>query len=345
MAVDDRLRQPGGAARIDDPERVIERQPGRRERRVVGDQRVEVVRRTRRTGERADVGVGVEVAQQHRVAHARQLLDQAAQHRQAVGVDTAVDVAVDADHDLGLDLAEAVEDRQRPHVGRAHRPDRAQAGAGEEGDRGLRQVGQDGADPVAGNHAHARERRRERRHLAAQLGPGDLERLAVRLHRLVAKDDRRMAGGVAALGMAEHVLRVVDLRAAEPLGARHRLGDQHGVVRRRRLDREEVEDRLPEAAQVVARPAPEAFVPGRRGRVEIEAALLAQPARVSQDLRLGRAHGRSSRRAATGCVARCASASCPLPAALRLVDVDPVPPALPEQRRAGSRPARGASCR
>ena len=147
VAVDDRLRQAGGAARIDDPERVVERQPGRRERRVVGDQRVEVVRRARRPGERADVGLGVEVAQQHRVAHARQLVDQAAQHRQAVGGDAAVDVAVDADHDLGLDLAEAVEDRQRPHVGRAHRPDRAQAGAGEEGDRGLRQVGQDRARP------------------------------------------------------------------------------------------------------------------------------------------------------------------------------------------------------
>jgi hypothetical protein len=42
--------------------------------------------------------------------------------------------------------------------------------------------------------------------------------------------------------------------------------------------------------QVVARPAPEAVVAFVRGRVEVEAARLAQPARVAEDVRLGQRH-------------------------------------------------------
>ena len=47
-----------------------------------------------RRGERAGIGRVVAVAQQHDVAHARQLGEQLAQHRQAVVRDAAVDVAV-----------------------------------------------------------------------------------------------------------------------------------------------------------------------------------------------------------------------------------------------------------
>ena len=56
------------------------------------------------------------------------------------------------------------------------------------------------------------ERSRERADLAAQLRPGDLLRAAFELHRLVAKDDRRVTGGMRRVGMAKDLRGVVDLR-------------------------------------------------------------------------------------------------------------------------------------
>ena len=50
----------------------------------------------------------------------------------------------------GLDLAEAIEDAALAEVRRAGRPDAAEGGYGEEGDDGVRDVGNDRGDPVAG---------------------------------------------------------------------------------------------------------------------------------------------------------------------------------------------------
>jgi hypothetical protein len=208
------------------------------------------------------------------------------------------------DQDLRLDLAEAVEHRQRAHVGRAHGPHRAQADAGQESDGGLRHVGQDGADAIAGLHAHRLERPGQRGDLAAQLGPGDLPLLPSFVHRLVAKDDRRVARRMGAVGVAEHVRGVVELRPGKPARARHDLLGDDGRMRRRRAELEEVPHRLPEGVQVVARPAPEAVVAlGGRG-VEIEATRLAQEPRVAQDVRLGQRHAQVVMRARS-----CASTS------------------------------------
>ena len=292
MAVDDRLRQAGRAARVDDPERVVEGDPARGEGHVpAGDERIEVVHRA--TGPRQGRGVGVDaqVAQQDHVAHARQFVEQPAQHAHAVVADAAVGVAVAADQRLRFDLAKAVEHGHGAHVGRADRPDRAERGGGEEGDDGLRDVRQEGADPVAGPDADRLQRGGERCDLAAQFGPGDPLQLAARGHRLVLELDRRVAGGMRRVGVAEEVLCVVDLGAGEPDGARHPFLHQHGLVRRRRLHAEIVPDAAPEGAQVTDRPAPEGVVAVDGRRVEGEAPVVGEPAGVAEDMRRGAHRG------------------------------------------------------
>ncbi len=62
-----------------------------------------------------------------------------------------------------------------------------------------------GPTPIASSAAA------KRADLAAQLRPGDLLRAAFELHRLVAKDDRRVAGGMRRVGVAKHLRGVVDL--------------------------------------------------------------------------------------------------------------------------------------
>ena len=98
---------------------------------------------------------------------------------------------------------------------------------------------------------------------------------------------------------------------------------------------EVVPDRLPERAQVVARPAPERVVAFGGGRVEVEAARLAQPARVAEDLRLGQAGIAGAARQAQRLGAH------------RAVDLDEVPALVAEERLpvAGDPGARAGRCR
>ncbi len=253
MAVHDGLGQAGGAAGVHHPQRMVEGQPFRGEGGVCRPQRVQVVRLALR--------------------------------RRQVGLQ----VAVAGDQHLRLDLAEAVEHRHRPHVGRAHRPDRTQAGAGQEDDDRLRHVGHHRAQPVAALQAHAAQRRRAGRHLAAQLGPGHFAQRALGQHRLVGEDDRRVPGRMAGVGMREQVLRVVELCAREPVRAGHARVLQHRAKGRRRLHGEIVPHRSPEGRQVGHRPAPQRVVVG-----ELQAARLPQPALVACDLGLGHGHRRAS---------------------------------------------------
>ena len=134
----------------------------------------------------------------------------------AVDVLVAVAVAGDREQDLRLELAEPVEHAARPELGRAGRPDRAEAGGREERDERLRDVRQVGDDPVAAAHAEPLQPGARPGHLLAQLAERQLERVA----RLRAGDDR---DGVHVLVAAEHVLGVVQPRAGEPLRARHRV--------------------------------------------------------------------------------------------------------------------------
>ncbi len=53
---------------------------------------------------------------------------------------------------------------------------------------------------------------RERRHLPTQLGPAYLLQLTVLTHTLILEHDRRVASGIRCVGMAEHLLHIVELR-------------------------------------------------------------------------------------------------------------------------------------
>jgi hypothetical protein len=98
-----------------------------------------------------------------------------------------------------------------------------------------------------------------------------------------------MAGGMRGIGMAQHLARIVDLRARKPARTGHHRRHQLGLIRRRRLDVEIAPDRAPEAAQVGHRPLPQRLV-----GVEAAAGGLLQPALVAGDLRLGLGHAAAS---------------------------------------------------
>ena len=83
---------------------------------------------------------------------------------------------------------------------------------GEEGDHRLRDVGQVGRHPVARLQALRAQVQRERGDLAPQFGPGQLALPAL----LVAADDGGKARRVRRLHVAQHLARVVELRALEP---------------------------------------------------------------------------------------------------------------------------------
>ena len=202
MAVHDRLGQAGGAAGIDDPQRMIERQPLRLERRCRHRRRATVPAPSRSTGQRLQRRVGrTEIAMHDEVLHARQRGAQFLHHVGAVEVLAAVADAVAGDQHLRLDLLEAVEHGGGAHVGRAQAPHAADAGHGEEGDHRLGDVRQVGRDAIAGLHALLLQMQRQRSDLAPQLGPGQLA-----MHALfVAADDGRQAGRLRRVHMAKHL--------------------------------------------------------------------------------------------------------------------------------------------
>ncbi len=282
LAVHDGLGQAGGAARVDDPDRMVEGQRFGFEGRDLGvvarggPGPVDVVRHLAR---------GVGRGHEQQPPHARQLVAQFLQHGAAVERLAAVVHAVDRDQQGGLDLAEAVGHGGRAHVGRAHAPDRADARAGEKGHHGLGHVGHVGRDAVAALHAERLQRERDRRDLAPQLGPRQLAHLAA----FVVADDGGHAGRMGRVDVAQHLARIVDLGPGEPARTRHARLGEHGRVRRGRLDAGVVPDALPEGIELGDGPAPQGVVV-----VESEAARLAQPVLIEADLGdVGSGHGAS----------------------------------------------------
>ena len=195
-----------------------------------------------------EVGRGAEVGDDDDALQARDLGGDVGDRLEPVEVLAAVAVAVDGEHHLGLDLGEAVHDAAGAEVGRAARPDRAQAGGGEEGDQRLGRVGEVGDDAVAAPHAQGPQALRDRGDLLAELAPADLAQLT----QLGGVADGDLVGVLA----SEDVLGVVQLRALEPAGARHRPLGQNPLVRRR-LDVEVLPDRGPEVLQFRHRPLPQ----------------------------------------------------------------------------------------
>ena len=227
MAVHDRFGQAGRAAGVDDPQRVLEIQPGRLGQVSLCREGFEVVRTALRAGKTSRVGPRVETTQQHGMAHARQRIEQLNQQCLPVVRHAPIDIAVTADQDTGFDLAEAVEHRHRAHVGRTHRPDRADARTRQKCHHRLRHVGQEGADAVARFDAHAHIGRSERTDLAAQFGPTQGLQFAALAKALTLEHDRRLLRAVVHFGMAEQVRRIVEPRPWKPARPGHHRVDQH----------------------------------------------------------------------------------------------------------------------
>ena len=182
----------------------------------------------------------------------------------AVVVPAAVPVAVHAEQHLRRQLPEPVADPAPAEVGGAAGPHRADAGRGEHGDDRLRDVRHAGGDPVAGADAHGAQPGGEHADAVRQVGPGQARQR--RGLRLVVQ--RVLAGLLA----PQHVLRVVQPGAGEPLGTGHGPAAEDRGRRRRGLDAAVVPDRLPEAVEIGHRPAPQRGV-----AVEVEPALAGEP--------------------------------------------------------------------
>ena len=184
----------------------------------------------------------------------------------------AVAVAGDREQDSRLELAEPADHASRTELGRARRPDGAEARGREEGDERLGDVREIGHDAVAGADAESLQPRPRSRDLLAQVAERELERAA----RLRSGDDR---DGVGVFVAAEHVLREVEPRAREPLGPRHVPRPEHALVRRVRANLEEVPERAPETFEVADRPAVKLLVAGK-----VQPALVLEPIEVATQL-------------------------------------------------------------
>ncbi len=258
--VDDRLRQAGGARGVEDPERMVERE--RREAEGLALARHEElvpaghVLQLRRTGGRG--GLRVEVGDQDGVPDAGDRLLQLPTIGRAVEVLAAVAVAVDAEQHLRLDLGEAVDHacrrrsparredqtrRSRRRRGRRASPRGCSAGRRRRGRR-SRRPGRAG-------------RRRPRPTFARSSPQVDLLQLA----QLGGVEDRDLIVVLA----GEDVLGEVQARRRGTTPRRaSRARPSAGPRSPSYCDVEVVEDRVPEALEVVDRPA--ARAPGRRRR-------------------------------------------------------------------------------
>ena len=249
MAVHDRLRQAGGAARVDDPERMIEGEPARREDDVVAAiSASKSCARPARSGERA-VGRGIEVApddrRRRRSASRRagwRPARFAVMHCAAVACSrrrrSAPSAAIWRKRSSTASGPMSAEhtDQTAPRLAQARK---ATAVCGVFGMKAATRS--PAPTPIAS------KRGGERCDLAAQLGPGDLLAAAGALHRLVAKDDRRLAGA-----RAPHRRGRTGAARSSPARPRNQLvpgivsSASTRRVRRRRANFEVVPDRLPE---------------------------------------------------------------------------------------------------
>ena len=129
--------------------------------------------------------------------------------RAAVDEAIAEAVAVDRQQDRRVELREAVDDAAGAELGRAARPDRADARGRGERDERLGDVRHVGDDALARPDAEPQETRAGARDLLAQIPEGELHALA----RLRVGDHRDRPGVVV---LADEVLGEVEARAREP---------------------------------------------------------------------------------------------------------------------------------
>ena len=165
-----------------------------------------------------------------------------------------VGVAVAADEHLRLDLGEPVDHAARAEIRRAGRPDRAQAGRGEEADDRLGDVRQQGRDPVAAADAEPAQAARDARHLLGELPVGQAPGPA----SFGIKDDRGTVG-IGPRG-PQRVTGVVQCGTGEPPDVWHDLAGQDRPVAPVAEHVEVVPDRRPEGGGIRHRPLPQVLV-------------------------------------------------------------------------------------
>ena len=144
-AMDDALRHAGGAARIENIERVIERLPGecRRCSRISGEEILPLNRARNGSLRNIDIRDDDDALDRR---DARRDLGNLVENGQRLRV---VVIAVRGDQQLWSDLSETVDDSLRAEIGRARRPEGSEARSGQHPDDRLRHVGHHRADPVS----------------------------------------------------------------------------------------------------------------------------------------------------------------------------------------------------
>ena len=253
VTVHDGFGQSGGAAGVDDPQRMVKRQPQGFEGIGLGILALQRGPQRRALWQR---GTADEVVMHQHMLHRGQRRAQFLNHFAAVEFAAAIAHAIARQQHLGFDLTKAVEHRRRAHVGRANAPHRTNAHSGQKADHGLGDVGQIGRHPVARLHALRLQVQGQRGHLTTQLRPAQLTRLA----EFIAAVDRGEAGRMGRAGVAQYLVRIVHLRTGEPARAGHEVFRENRAVRRGRLQLEVIPDALPEFIQVGDRPAPQVVV-------------------------------------------------------------------------------------
>ena len=206
VALDDRLRQPGRAAGVQDPQRVVE------VHRLEHERRLRRPRRETRPPSRPRRGSPGARASRRRASGSPR-------RRAAVEIAAAVAIAVDGEQHRRLDLGEAVDHRARAEVRRAARPDRAEAGGRQKRRDRLGDVRHVRRDAVAAADAERAQAGLDARRQLAQLRPRHLLQ-------------RPQLGGVAdrhrvVVAAAEDVLGIGERRAGEPPRARHLAALEH----------------------------------------------------------------------------------------------------------------------
>ncbi len=172
MTMHDGFGQPGGAAGIDNPKRVIKRQPERLKGPRLGIVPTDGFVEIDAAGENsAEIRHQPEIALQHQMLHRGQSSTELCQHRDAIDVAPAIGHAVARNQHFGLYLLEAIDYRIGSHVGRTDTPDRSDTDGGQEGDHGLGRVWQIRCNAVTRLHTLGLQMKGQRGDLTAQLRP------------------------------------------------------------------------------------------------------------------------------------------------------------------------------
>ncbi len=216
------LRRARRARGVEDEPRGIERHRG--EHGIVG-RSIDQVPEMPGLHMQVDIGLMVQFVDQPDLLQARQAGDDLPEQRAAVMLLPAVDVAVGGHEHLGRDLTEAVEDSGRTEVRARRGEDRTQAGGGQHGDHGFRDVGHPGRHGVTRSDAGRHERGPDRAGRPPQLRPGPDPADSI----LPAEHQGRVLG-TGKITAGEQVLRVVQR------GCREEASGPQIVAGRRRHD-------------------------------------------------------------------------------------------------------------